>query len=118
MKKVTASGSLSDPTSRPLFRGAERTRPEELLDASAATNLTCGAQGCGFDSLRGHFYFAFKSCDNEEKLFCAHSVSVASNPCKLGQNYSDFNHVQCGSLLGLNVYCPFTFRNIATWFAV
>ena len=36
----------------------------------------------------------------------------------LTQNYSDCNHVQCGSLLWLNVYCPFTFRNIAHWLAV
>ena len=45
-------------------------------------------------------------------------MSVASNHCKFRQNYSDCNHVKYGSLLWLNVYCPFTFRNVASWLAV
>ena len=45
-------------------------------------------------------------------------MSVASNHSKLWQNYSDCNHMLCGSLLWLNFFCPFTFRNIASWLAV
>ena len=77
---------------------ARRTRQEQSLDASAAPNLTCGAQGSRFDSLRGHLSFAFKSRYKEENYSCAYSVSVASNLCKLWQNYSHCNHVQLWQL--------------------
>ena len=92
---------------------AGRTRPEEPLDASAATNLTCRAQGRGFDSPRGVGLLPSISWKWRMKNSCAHSESVESNLCKLWQNYSDCSHEQCGSLLWLNVYCPFTNRNIA-----
>ena len=52
----------------------------------------------------------FKSCHLQNnsmeaavmKIFCrpcAYSESVVSNHCKLWQNFSDCNHVQCGSML-------------------
>ena len=56
-------------------------RPEELLDASGATNLTCGAQDQGFDSPRGHSSFAFNLAimNNEEflRLLCPIIVNCA-----------------------------------------
>ena len=58
--------------------------------------------------------FCLQSCDNEEWEILVPILSLLSPIIvKLWQNYSDCNHVQCGSLLWLNVYCPFTFRNIA-----
>ena len=98
---------------------AGRTRPEELLDASAAAHLACGVQGCGFDSPRGHSPFAFHLRIMKIVFIqCAHSKSVASNHCKLWQNYFGSDHVQCGSLLWLIVYWPFNYRNRAPWLSV
>ena len=51
------------------------------------------------------------------KNYCAHSESVASNHCKLWQNFSDCNHVQCGSdwlsiVLSPSEICPLVGRYI------
>ena len=90
-EKTATTRPLCHTTTQPLYHGAGRTRPEEALDASAATYVTCSAQGHGFDSLRVCLPFAFNLAIMKNS--CAHSESVEYNLCKLWQNYSDCNRV-------------------------
>ena len=44
-------------------------------------------------------------------------MPVVSYHCKLWQNFSGCNHLQCGRFIWLFNHCTFTFRNIAHWLA-
>ena len=67
-------------------------RPEELLDASAAPNLACGAQGGSFDSpsLRSPFPYNFAIMKNVFTQ-CVHSESVALIDCLLSFHFQKYS---------------------------
>ena len=67
---------------------------------------------------RAFAFFAFNLAIMKNEDSCGHSESVESNLCYIVAEFTLIVMMQCGSLFWLNIYRPFTFRNIAPWLAV
>ena len=98
LKKVTASRSLSNPSLGHYIRAPEagRMRPEESLNAL----LHQGAQGAEFNSLSGHFPFAFNLAIMIVFSMSTFWVCGVFNQCKV----ADYNWLDVsGNLTSQNI---------------
>ena len=120
-QKTTTSGSLSNPTSRPLYQGTgswkNKTRRAAGCKCSHKPHLQSAGSWLWIPERA--FAFCLQSHDDEEwRFLCQFWVCCIQIILNCGRISLICNRVQCGSLFWLIVNCPFSFRNIAPWLAV
>ena len=116
-KKATASRSLSDPTTRPLYQGAGSRKNETRRAAGCKCSYKPhlrSAGGAGSNPRGGIRLFASNlAVMKNEEFLCPFCVCCVQKSCKLWQILHDQALKFVADISLLFDFGPFTFRNIA-----